>query len=295
MNEVIRVENLVKSIHGKVAIDSINIHLEEGNSLAIYGESGSGKTLIFKMLESSIFPTSGKILLFGKNPFEYPKIKHFVGYLSQDYSHYPYFTVKGLLSFYHSFYRKTNKDIEEKYLDFFKIARAAKVSELSKRQHLGLSIIAALAHEPRLLIVDHFSRGLDEVLRLDLLEIFKDDIAKLKSSLLLFSPDIIELERLVRCIALLIDGKIAFLKEFSDYQLKYKKVNVFAEKELDIEDIPIGNIKKIEREGRMYSLVIDGNLNYITELLALEGFQILDVKDYTLREFLNDKKEGKIS
>ena len=294
MNEVIRVENLTKSIRGKVLIDSINIHLEEANSLAVFGETGSGKTLIYKILSSVVKPTSGRIFMFTKDIFRYPRIKDKVGYISQDYTHYPYCSVHFLLSFYNSMYSKTNTTLRDKYLDFFKIKLHDKVRMLNKRQQLGLTIITALMHEPRIIIVDHFSHGLDEQTRLDLLGIIKNDIGELHAALLLFTPDILELENLVTSVAMLIEGKITFLKGFSDYRLKYKKVQVFADKELDIEDISLTNIKKVEREGKIYSLVIDGNLNYIKELLSLEGFQILDVKDYTLREFLTDKKEGKI-
>jgi len=294
LNQVIRVENVSTAINGKVLLDSINIHLEESNRVAIFGEAGSGKTLIYKILSTVLHPSSGKVLFFDKDIFHYPRLKERIGYISQEYVHYSYFTVKGLLSFYNSFYKKANTHIRDAYLDFFKIRLNDSITILNKRQQLGLTIIAALMHEPRIVIIDHFSHGLDETTRLNLLKLIKDDIGKLHASLLLLTPDIIELEELVTSVAMLIEGKIAFLKGFSDYRLKYKKVKIFADKELDFEDISITNIKKVEREGKIYSLVIDGNLNYITELLSLEGFQILDVKDYTLREFLTDKKEGKI-
>ena len=65
-NVILKIENLTKKFGGLVAVNEVNIHLNEGEILGVIGANGAGKTTVFNMVSGSFHPTSGKIIFNGK-------------------------------------------------------------------------------------------------------------------------------------------------------------------------------------------------------------------------------------
>ena len=67
MGYVIETKNLSKKFPNKLAVNKVNIHVEQGDIYGLIGKNGAGKTTSMKMILGTLFPTEGEILLFGNN------------------------------------------------------------------------------------------------------------------------------------------------------------------------------------------------------------------------------------
>lgn len=100
---VIRVENLKKSIKGKVILEDLSFVVERGDCLALIGPNGAGKTTLMNCLLGDMKATSGIIEVEGKAP-GHPQLKASVSYLPQENAIVQKLTVQELINFFRSIY-----------------------------------------------------------------------------------------------------------------------------------------------------------------------------------------------
>lgn len=159
------VHDLTKSFNGKVAVDHLSLEVKRGEIFGFLGPNGSGKTTTIRMLCGLMTPDSGSGQCLGYNILQDSgKIKRLVGYVPQTFSLYQDLTVKENLEFVarayeESDYRERSKTImAELGLDQYKNIFAGKLSGGWKQR---LSLAAALIHDPKLLLLDEPTAGVD--------------------------------------------------------------------------------------------------------------------------------------
>ncbi len=210
---MIEVENLTKKFGDKVAVDGISFRVHNGEIYGLLGPNGSGKSTTMKILAGILKPTSGKVLVEGinvaKNPIEVKKI---VGYVPETPILYESLTPSELFNFVGSM-RGIPKDKLEERVNYF--VRAFGIEEyleqfigtLSFGTQQKVSLITALLHDPKVLILDEAMNGLDpksaRILRELLLE-FKNE-----GKSIVFSTHILSLAEVI-CdrIGVIYQGKI---------------------------------------------------------------------------------------
>ncbi len=162
---VVDAHNLCKSFNGKLAVDDVSLQIKRGEIFGFLGPNGSGKTTTIRMLCGLLTPDSGSGQCLGYDILhDSEQIKRLVGYVPQAFSLYGDLTVKENLDFIARTYQMDNdkkrvKDIiEELGLQEYanKFART-----LSGGWKQRLSLAAALVHEPKLLLLDEPTAGVD--------------------------------------------------------------------------------------------------------------------------------------
>lgn len=156
----------------------INFEIKKGSIVALIGADGAGKTTLIRAIVGLINKTSGKITTLGFNSENKENFVDFLGYMPQKFGLYEDLTVEENLNLY-SKLKRNEKDFEE-ILNFTKLKpftkRLAKNLSGGMKQKLGLA--CALLGEPRLLVLDEPSVGVDPLSRLELLELVKKMINK---------------------------------------------------------------------------------------------------------------------
>lgn len=158
---IVSLENVSKIFSNKVVLNDINMTLQKGEITCLQGSSGSGKTTIIKILTSMIKPTNGKVT-YKKciNP------KEVIGYVSQDFTLYGDLTVKENLIFFSKIYNVdiacVNRQIKIFKLDTFEKTKA---NDLSGGWKQKLSIACATIFDPKILILDEPTAGVDPISR----------------------------------------------------------------------------------------------------------------------------------
>ena len=188
MLEVQNIKKIYRSRFGKnelEALKSINFTVEAGEYIAIMGESGSGKTTLLNILALFDRPTSGKVILMGKDlqeikDSEMAKFRREnLGFVFQDFNLLDNFTVKENILLPLVLSDEKISVMEEKLL---KIAKKLSVSdllnkypyEISGGQKQRTAIARALISEPKILLADEPTGALDSNSTRELLKVFKD-------------------------------------------------------------------------------------------------------------------------
>lgn len=167
----IQAQGLWRRFGATVAVKELALHLAPGEIFALLGPDGAGKTTTLRMLSGAIAPTSGSIAIEGIDLGQDPERVHErVGYMPQRFSLYSDLTVQENLDFYAQLFSVPPAILAERsqrLLEFsgLRTFRARLAAQLSGGMKQKLALACTLVHEPRVLLLDEPTAGVDPVSR----------------------------------------------------------------------------------------------------------------------------------
>lgn len=205
--KVIKIENITKSYNGNVVLGPINLEIESGSAVAIFGANGAGKTTLCEIISNTKTASSGEVIY----NFDKKDIPYLLGINFQDQVYPNFITVKELINFYHQIYvAKIKPEIFTAMLEKFQLAPLykRKVNSLSGGQRQRVNLFLSLFHQPKIYIGDEISTGLDVKTRIDIINFLQEQIRLNNITLILVSHNLDEIQALCQRIIFLKDGKI---------------------------------------------------------------------------------------
>lgn len=169
---------------GSVALQDINVRIEQGEFVFIVGPSGAGKSTFFKMLFREVLPSSGKVIVNGHDLVkmtdkEIPYFRRQLGIVFQDYRLLPDRTVYDNVAFamqvIETPYRKIKRRVND-VLDLVGLRKRAHAypTELSGGEQQRIAIARAIVNDPILLIADEPTGNLDPETSWEIMDIFRE-------------------------------------------------------------------------------------------------------------------------
>ena len=178
MNKIV-IKGLSKSYDGKKdALNSLDLVIPNG-MFGILGRNGSGKSTLMNIIATILQPSKGTVTINGIEIKNSQKIRQMIGYLPQDFDFYPNMKVSEVL-YYLGFLSKINQKDFDKYVDLIlrKVNlidyKNKKVKSLSGGMKKRLGIAQAILHDPKVIIVDEPTAGLDPEERVRLRNLLSD-------------------------------------------------------------------------------------------------------------------------
>ena len=174
---IIEVENVSCRFGQVVAVQDVSLAIEEGTIFGLVGSDGAGKSTLLRMMATMIPPSAGKVIMGGLDAVgRRSEVKRLIGYMPQRFGLYQDLTVDENLTFFMDIFGIVGQERgarRERYLGFsnllpFVDRPAGKLSG-GMKQKLGLACV--LVHEPRILILDEPTNGVDPVSRQEFWEI----------------------------------------------------------------------------------------------------------------------------
>lgn len=224
MTYALEVKGVSKKYKG-FGLEDISFELPAGYIMGLIGPNGSGKTTLIKLIMNLAKKDSGSILVFGKDHIEHEvQVKEQIGFVYDENYFYEDFTLDRMKKVYSRFYKTWNEDLYQKYSEQFELRQDKKIKELSKGMKTKFALALALAHQPKLILMDEPTAGLDPVFRSELMEILLEQIQNEQTSILFSTHITSDLERVADYITFINKGKLVFSKAKDEIFDTYKLV-----------------------------------------------------------------------
>lgn len=209
MSSALEIKNLQKNYFG-FGLQNISFCVPKGSIVGLIGENGAGKTTTIKAILNLIDVEGGEISVLNSPTKITAQTREDIGVVFDDLCFHENLTVAQLGKIMRGMYKKWDMALFKQYCQRFSLDGEKCVGELSKGMKMKLSITIALSHQPKLLILDEATSGLDPVMRDEILDVFLDFIQDEQNSILLSSHITSDLEKVADYIVFIHQGKVIF-------------------------------------------------------------------------------------
>lgn len=211
------IDRISKQYKNKIAVDRISVKLQKG-VYGLLGANGAGKTTLMRMICGILKPTSGTISFDGIDVSE-ENYRSILGYLPQDFGYYPEFTGMDFLLYMAALKGMGKAQAKRKAEELLELVSLQDVAKKKIKTYSGgmkqrLGIAQALLNQPKLLVLDEPTAGLDPKERVR----FRNLIADLgKESIVLLSTHIVsDIEQITERVLMMKDGQLIYQDKWDD-------------------------------------------------------------------------------
>ena len=210
----IQLSHINKSF-GDFAIRDLCLEVPSGTICGLVGENGAGKSTTIRLLMGALRPDSGSARVLGTDVSspEFRAVKEDIGVVL-DEAYFPEslnaVQVGRIMA---GTYRRWDQGLYDGYLKRFDLPLKKQFKDFSRGMRMKLAIAVALSHQPKLLVLDEATAGLDPIVRDEVLDLFNEFTREEDHSILISSHILSDLEKLCDYIAFLHKGDLLFCEE----------------------------------------------------------------------------------
>ncbi len=282
---IIKTSSLTKYYGKTRGIEGLDLEVVEGEIFGFLGPNGAGKTTTIRLLLNLIRPGSGYAQIFGldsrRNSLE---IRRCLGYVPGDVVLYDGMTGGEFLVLMASFHRKHNhsrlKELQERFeLDLSRQTRA-----YSKGMKQKLAIIQAFMNDPKLLILDEPTLGLDPLMQRQFYDLLLEEKARGKT-IFLSSHILPEVERVCDRVGIVRSGHLVAIERVAE--LKHKKVRrmeLILSRQLSAKEIKLEGVEILSIKGKQVELKVSGNIPRLLKQLCQLPIEDMSFPEATLED-----------
>ena len=225
----LEIERLNKTYrNGVIALKDINLNVEDGDIFAFLGPNGAGKSTVIGIITTLVNITSGRVKVYGKDIMEHPETtKQMIGVVPQEYNLNQFIPIIETMVNIGGYFGLSKKQALSKAQELFEDLgiwdkRESTPRELSGGMKRRLMIARALIHNPKLLILDEPTAGVDTELRLTMWDFFKK-INNDGVTIILTTHYLEEAERLCKNLSIIHHGEVVRNSPMADVMSSSRK------------------------------------------------------------------------
>ena len=210
----ILVRDLCKGFDGFL-LDHVSFQVPKGRIVGFIGENGAGKSTTINLILDELKRDHGQIQIFGKEN-TISSVREEIGVVFDECNFHDVFNTSDIEKILSGVYKSWDSSLYRQYLKRFKIPERKPIRSFSKGMKMKLSIICAMAHKPKLLILDEATTGLDPVVRDEMLDLFLEFIQDEERSIFFSSHITSDIQKIADYVILIHQGKIIFEEQKDD-------------------------------------------------------------------------------
>jgi ABC-2 type transport system ATP-binding protein len=275
---IIETRQLTRSYGRHRGIEGLSLDVSRGSVYGFLGPNGAGKTTAIRVLLGFLKPDNGSAVVMGNNCWRAGRvIKQEVGYLPGDFRLYPWMTGEAALKWVGQVRRRDVMTHGRILSDEFELDLTRRVREMSRGTRQKLGLVMAMAHAPKLLILDEPTTSLDPIIQQTLhkrLRACADD----GDTVFFSSHTLSEVDRLCDRVAIVREGKLVAEQSLSSLRAQaghWVTIRWRDEKLAGIE--PPAYLKLVQREGRVWEGELDGPADRFVAWLSGQAIEDLSI------------------
>ena len=218
---MLSIYNLTKNYGAFTAVNHLSLHIPEGDLFGFVGPNGAGKTTTIRMICGLLRASSGTVRIGNtRAPLGSREMKRLIGYVPDFFGVYDNLKVHEYMDFYGSMYEMRPRDIAKLTDDLLELVnlsdkRDCYVDTLSRGMKQRLCVARALLHNPKLLILDEPSSGLDPRARVEMKELLKN-LHAMGKTIVISSHILSELSEMCTSIGIMNRGQLVMAGRIED-------------------------------------------------------------------------------
>jgi len=287
---LLKVSGLTKYYNGKLGVENINLYVSEGEIVGFVGPNGAGKTTTIRTVMGFLKPDAGVIEIFGEqvDRKNFTDILKSIGYVPGEVNYYEDERVEKIIEFYKEFYH----DFDESYCELlckkFDLPLKKRFDELSSGNKKKLAIIQALAHKPKLVIMDEPTNGLDPFVQKVLYKTL-NELRENGVGIFLSSHVLSEVQKLCDRVIFIKQGHII---EPRTFEHDLKKI-VIISKESSNSNLretinEFSEIVELKDENGKVVIFMKWNAEKFKKLIASIDFEDITIEDLSLEDVFDE-------
>ena len=220
MDAILQVENLTKH-YPDFTLDHVSFSVPKGTIMGLIGENGAGKSTTINAILDLIHKDDGTVTFWGQELSSAKQLKEDIGVVFDGINFYETLTPAKVGKIARAAYSQCDNHLYQDYLKRFQLPLDKEFKQMSKGMKVKLCIAVALSHNPKLLILDEATSGLDPVMRDDILDVFLEFVQDENHSIMMSSHITTDLEKVADYITFIHQGKVIFNKKKDDLRYHY--------------------------------------------------------------------------
>jgi len=280
---MIEIRNVVKRFDGFAALDGATLTVPTGSVYGLVGPNGAGKSTLIRHLTGIYRQDSGEITVGGKPVWENPALKARIAAIPDDWFFFLQASVRDMMRFYRGFYPQFSMERYEKLKEVFSIDEKKTIRRLSKGMQKQVAFWLTMCCMPEYLILDEPVDGLDPVMRRQVWSLIMGDVAERRTTVLVSSHNLRELEDVCDHVGILDHGKVLLERSLAQLQDNMVKLQVvFPDGMTEVPpELPVLHASKI---GRIHTLIMRMSAEAATAKVQEYSPLLVDAVPLTLEE-----------
>lgn len=190
-------------------LDHVSFQVPKGRIVGFIGENGAGKSTTMNLILNELKRDSGQIQIFGMEN-TVCAVRENIGVVFDECNFHDVFNTADIEKILSGVYQSWDSSLYRQCLKKFKIPEKKPIGSFSKGMKMKLSIICAMAHKPKLLLLDEATTGLDPVVRDEILDLFLEFIQDEECSIFFSSHITSDIQKIADYVILIHQGRIVF-------------------------------------------------------------------------------------
>ncbi|MBO5303136.1 MAG: ABC transporter ATP-binding protein [Lachnospiraceae bacterium] len=213
MNHAIKIENLSVKLPG-FELKNVNMNIPKGIILGLIGKNGAGKTTLLKTMTDVYAPTQGSII-YGDKEMQgnAREIKMELGIVYDSLFYPPGLKAQKVAKLIAPFYKNFDMKKWEMLMQRFQLDMHKAPAQYSKGMQMKFMLAMALAHNPKILILDEPTAGLDPAARAEMMDIIQEFMENEENTVIFSTHITSDLDKIADYIALISQGELRYMEE----------------------------------------------------------------------------------